>query len=959
MDTKANSNKKIAAAVAEYKTSPKQLRLLSQLLRKPETRKACRICATKLLKLEPTSKDAIASLIYAYANSSYSEKIRTALDLAHQNRQGNEDNLKKILHKVFKYLNEKEVGNFEGILHQYKIEKAEISRRQQINLNARTRLLNRASIEANSCDVITVASNEGPYIAEFIHHYIYQGFRNLFIGLNNDTSGQTGPIVELIAEQYPQVHLINTDQEHQQGQQRSSYCKLYDEASKISQSSHCMVVDVDESWVAYPLTTTIKEFLAAQPEADVISSNWLHCHGGNLFDNPLNLSNTRLELTNKFKSLFRYGTAVTDIGAHVPSVLDEPTVRHTSSDGQKINALTIDNEPLNGLRRLSKSGIQACIETTNTGWVIHRHTRSELEYSAKLLHPDVNELANPFKPNRTGYLLREEGVESRQLATNLLGPSHRPPQAYLNSLEAFIDRCGVNELIHEAKAEKAKKANKALNTKIAAAVAKSRSNPKRSRIISQLLRKPETRKTCRIYATKLLKLNPDSKDAIASLIYTYAHEDYSGKIRTALDLAHQHSQSDPEILSKILSKVFKSLNEQEIGNFEGILHQYKIEKAEISRRQQINLNARTRLLNRASIEANSCDVITVASNEGPYIAEFIHHYIYQGFRNLFIGLNNDTSGQTGPIVELIAEQYPQVHLINTDQEHQQGQQRSSYCKLYDEASKISQSSHCMVVDVDESWVAYPLTTTIKEFLAAQPEADVISSNWLHCHGGNLFDNPLNLSNTRLELTNKFKSLFRYGTAVTDIGAHVPSVLDEPTVRHTSSDGQKINALTIDNEPLNGLRRLSKSGIQACIETTNTGWVIHRHTRSELEYSAKLLHPDVNELANPFKPNRTGYLLREEGVESRQLATNLLGPSHRPPQAYLNSLEAFIDRCGVNELIHEARAQIDEEQIKETIKAMNPKMIKTHQTVWQRTFRGTRFLKMLEQRCCECDVEPIA
>ena len=260
--------------------------------------------------------------------------------------------------------------------------------------------------------------------------------------------------------------------------------------------------------------------------------------------------------------------------------------------------------------------------------------------------------------------------------------------------------------------------------------------------------------------------------------------------------------------------------------------------------------------------------------------------------------------------------------------------------------------------MDESWVAYPLTTTIKEFLAAQPEADVISSNWLHCHGGNLFDNPLNLSNTRLELTNKFKSLFRYGTAVTDIGAHVPTVLAEPTVRHTSSDGQEINPLTIDNEPLNGMRRLSKSGIQACIETTNTGWVIHRHTRSELKYSAKLLHPDVNELTNPFKPNRTGYLLREESMESRQLASNLLGHTHRPPQAYLNSLEDFINRCGINELIHEARAEINEEKIKETIKAMNPNVIKTHRTVWQYTFRGTRFLKMLEQRCCECDVDQI-
>ena len=56
------------------------------------------------------------------------------------------------------------------------------------------------------------------------------------------------------------------------------------------------------------------------------------------------------------------------------------------------------------------------------------------------------------------------------------------------------------------------------------------------------------------------------------------------------------------------------------------------------------------------------------------------------------------------------------------------------------------------------------------------------------------------------------------------------------------------------------------------------------------------------------------------MESRQLASNLLGHTHRPPQAYLNSLEDFINRCGINELIHEARAEINEEKIKETIKS---------------------------------------
>ena len=493
-----------------------------------------------------------------------------------------------------------------------------------------------------------------------------------------------------------------------------------------------------------------------------------------------------------------------------------------------------------------------------------------------------------------------------------------------------------------------------LTAKIDAAIATYGSNPKQLRRLCRRLRYPETRHACRRCAKALLKRKPKSIDAIASLIFAYCDDD--GKIEKALDLAHQRSKGKPELLKKILNKASKNLSANELQKFDKISQNYSNKLADADRRQQINSLANSRLFERTEVITNSCDVIAIASNEGPYIAEFIHHYLYQGFSNLFIGLNNDTSKQTGPILTAIAKHYPQVHLFNTDQDHQQGRQRGSYCKLYEEASKITKASHCMVVDVDECWVAYPFSIKIEQFLAAhqETEADVISSNWLHCHGSNLFDNPLDLTNTRLELTNKFKSLFRYGTVVSDLGAHVPYVLAQSKARHTSSDGQAITSKVV-----NGVQQLRKSGIQACIHTANTGWVIHRHTRSELEYAAKLLHPDVNELENPFKANRGGYLLREESVESRQLATNLFGTTHQPPQAYLNSLETFIDHCGIRHLITSARAQIDEELINKQIQSMNPNQIRRRRRIWKRTFQGTRFLERLEQRCLESKAEEVS
>ena len=113
---------------------------------------------------------------------------------------------------------------------------------------------------------------------------------------------------------------------------------------------------------------------------------------------------------------------------------------------------------------------------------------------------------------------------------------------------------------------------------------------------------------------------------------------------------------------------------------------------------------------------------------------------------------------------------------------------------------------------------------------------------------------------------------------------------------------------------------------------------------------------MNALDTPFKTNRGGYLLREESVESRQLATNLFGTSHQPPQAYLKSLEDFIDHCGIDDLITAARAEIDEEPIKKRIETMNSDQIRRRQKVWKRTFRGTRFLKLLKQRLRENNIE---
>ena len=347
---------------------------------------------------------------------------------------------------------------------------------------------------------------------------------------------------------------------------------------------------------------------------------------------------------------------------------------------------------------------------------------------------------------------------------------------------------------------------------------------------------------------------------------------------------------------------------------------------------------------RTNIIENTCDVICIASNEGPYIAEFIHHYLYLGFSNIFIGLNNDSSGETGPIIQSIAKKFPNIHLINTDQAHQNGKQRGSNCQLYREAARISSSSHCMVVDVDEYWVTTPFSNKISDFLKEFPEANVISSNWFHCHGGDLFGNPLDLSKTHLRLTSQVKSLFRYGLEVTSLGAHVPWVKATQSCKHVNSNNQSIKT-----KPFNGIRRLQKNAPIARIGEKHSSWVIHRHTRSEIEYACKLLYPRPNEKEIPFKTNRTGFIMPKEKTNSRLLATNLFGKSHQPPQDYYNSLKDFIEKCEIHDAINEARSKISDPEIKSKINNIPKSVIAKHKTVWRKTFRQTRYLKLLEAR----------
>ncbi|MGB4699028.1 MAG: hypothetical protein WBH13_00695, partial [Parasynechococcus sp.] len=189
---------KVAAAAKRYRKNPRVLRRLVRQLRHHETRLHCRRAARYLLEHEPNSKDAFISLIYSCATERKRKSLRNYLDLALKSVGDDAAQFQVILEGVRNSLTDQNQDIFKSLVAETDYQRQLFLGRQNRYKKSNQRLAKRKRVIPHSCDLICVASNEGPYIAEFIHHYLYQGFSDIFVGLNNDSSGLTEPILKAI-----------------------------------------------------------------------------------------------------------------------------------------------------------------------------------------------------------------------------------------------------------------------------------------------------------------------------------------------------------------------------------------------------------------------------------------------------------------------------------------------------------------------------------------------------------------------------------------------------------------------------------------------------------------------------------------------------------------------------------------------------------------------------------------
>ena len=363
-------------------------------------------------------------------------------------------------------------------------------------------------------------------------------------------------------------------------------------------------------------------------------------------------------------------------------------------------------------------------------------------------------------------------------------------------------------------------------------------------------------------------------------------------------------------------------------------------------RRKRNLVSSQRLIQRKAVRNNSCDVICKAANEGPYIAEFIHHHLLLGFRHLYIGVNNDSSGLTSRIVERISRHYPNVHVLNTDRDHRRHGYLGSYCKLYETASRTTDSSHLLVIDVDEYWMSTIPRQTISAYLSQQKSFQILSFNWINLRGGNAFIRPLDTASARASSSTEFKSLFRYDQIVVEVKDHAPLVQSNRRGRmlHRSADQTYLQA-----KQLKPWIKPRRSSPKTPSTSRADAWILHRFIRSECEYAARLFQRKASSYSKPipFKENRPGYRLGRDNPKIRAILTAIEPPETGPET--IPCLDAFISQCNLQVLITEARQICDEERIRQRISSLDPAVVNQHSAVWRRTFRGTRFIALLEER----------
>lgn len=346
---------------------------------------------------------------------------------------------------------------------------------------------------------------------------------------------------------------------------------------------------------------------------------------------------------------------------------------------------------------------------------------------------------------------------------------------------------------------------------------------------------------------------------------------------------------------------------------------------------------------RHSVQRNQfdCDVCCIASDEAEYIAEYVHHYLYLGFSNIFIGVNN-TSDATREILSKICSVYRNVHVLDLDQTMSQFAQIGCYRELFDYGRKRSLSKYVLFVDVDEFWVADTFPRSVNSFIADNDPFDVYSFHWMCCIGEAQFSPPLTIAES-YSWDNHLKSMYSYEAEVYDLRCHSPLMIPSPGISLKMGVGFNTEvSLQLNGAGCIDVHELADDYAASPMGVPGMAWIIHRIFRSELEYASRLFKPraDTYLEGTYFKSNRWGYPTPNPDEISLGYLRELLPESE--VHEYHKSLQSFIIDLEIEPMIIAARARASEDAIQEMLKNVPAEVLRSDAQLMLSIFSGTRF-----------------
>jgi len=320
-----------------------------------------------------------------------------------------------------------------------------------------------------------------------------------------------------------------------------------------------------------------------------------------------------------------------------------------------------------------------------------------------------------------------------------------------------------------------------------------------------------------------------------------------------------------------------------------------------------------------------CGVIAIAKDEAPYLAEFIHHCVYFGFNQIVILLNR-TTDSSELILKRIMGICPQVSILNMDfvdeLEVSHSMQSIGLACGIRALRRTGLSDFALICDIDEFWFPVDFETSIEQYLSALPPFDQVSFNWAaQMVKEKAFAKPFE---TNYAFPAKdFKSIVRLSSPIMGVGPHGGAYNLHYEPRSKSIDASGVNRnysvpLFGSEAPPSPASNPSPADSKTLLKDpspdTQKWWhcilhqnayVLHRNQRSEEEFLYRLLRGNANEVA-PSKRYRlktygSGYIYEGPGM--------ILDLSASKLNDYHNSLDQFVERCNIGDLISAARSEL--------------------------------------------------